>query len=172
MNSPTTTPTRPLNTTSQVTFRTPEVTDGGALWMLARGAGELDVNTSYAYLLWARDFASTSIIAESGGLAAGFVSGYLRPEQPQTLMIWQVAVDQGFRGQGIALRMLHELTDRVTGATVLETTITDDNAASIGLFSRFAESRSAEIDRRDLFGKGHFPDAHDAERLYRIAPLR
>ncbi|NNG40150.1 diaminobutyrate acetyltransferase [Flexivirga sp. ID2601S] len=139
--------------------------------MLARGAGELDVNTSYAYLLWARDFARTSLIAESGGVATGFVSGYLRPEDPQTLMIWQVAVDPGFRGQGIARRMLHELTDRVGEASAMETTITDDNTASIGLFTRFAGERDAAIDQRELFGRGHFPDAHSAERLYRIAPL-
>lgn len=146
--------------------------DGGDLWRIASDAQTLDVNASYAYLLWCRDFAATTIVADVGGVPGGFVSGYVRPDAPDTLMIWQVAVDEAHRGRGIARAMLEELTDRVPEVTVMETTITDDNAASIGLFTTFAERRDATITRSDLFEFDHFPDDHDAERLYRITPLR
>jgi len=138
---------------------------------MANESQTLDVNTSYAYLLWCRDFGSTSLMAEVDGESAGFVTGYVRPEKPETLMIWQVAVDAAHRGRGLARTLLDGLVDRVPGVTRMETTITDDNEASIALFSSFAKHRDASIRRDDLFGDHHFPDDHDAERLYTIAPL-
>lgn len=85
-------------------------------------------------------------------------------------MIWQVAVSADFRGRGLASTMLHALADR-TGALRLETTITDDNAASNRLFHAFAEQRGAGLDRRPLFTPDLYPDGHDTEYLYEIAPL-
>ncbi|WP_231635143.1 diaminobutyrate acetyltransferase [Luteipulveratus halotolerans] len=172
MSSAILTPIAPSTPSTTTAFRPPTVADGGELWRIATDSKTLDVNTSYAYLLWARDYARTSILAEVDGSPAGFVTGYVRPDAPHTLMIWQVAVDDAYRGQRIALRMLQALTDQVGDVTTMETTITDDNAASIGLFTRFAQERGASISRHDLFESAHFPDDHDAERLYRIGPLR
>ncbi|MFW6599709.1 diaminobutyrate acetyltransferase [Propionibacteriaceae bacterium Y2011] len=138
-------------------------------------AGEsevLDVNASYAYLLWARDFAATSVIAtDPTGEPCGFVTGYRRPDQPDTLMIWQVAVDARMRGRGLARQMLDHLTARVPSITALETTITADNEASIALFSSFARGQGATLRTEPLFGAADFPDGHDAEELYRISPI-
>ncbi len=172
MSSATLTPPAPSTSDDDVHFRTPSLDDGGELWRIAVDSQTLDVNASYTYLLWCRDYASTSILAEVDGDPAGFVTGYTRPDSPETLMVWQVAVDDSYRGRGIAGRMLDALVDRVEDARWMETTITDDNAASIGLFSKFADRRDASLDRTDLFGTGHFPDDHDPERLYRIGPLR
>ncbi|WP_410709714.1 diaminobutyrate acetyltransferase [Brevibacterium sp. SIMBA_078] len=130
----------------------------------------LDLNSSYSYLLWCRDFADTSVIARIDGEPAGFITGYTRPENPDTLMIWQVAVNENFRGHGLASTMLHELADR-TGALRMETTITEDNAASNRLFQAFAEKRGAGFGRRPLFTPDLYPDGHDTEYLYEIAPL-
>ena len=150
--------------------RRPNVADGAAMWRLARDTRVLDLNSSYAYLLWARDFADTSVIAEVGDEPAGFVSGYRRPDEPGTLMIWQVAVDAQQRGRGLARQMLDHLVD---GGDVdhLETTITADNEASIALFSSFAAARGARLERRPLFTADSFPDGHDAELLFRIGPM-
>ncbi|MCZ9340443.1 diaminobutyrate acetyltransferase, partial [Streptomyces sp. TRM76130] len=41
----------------------PRVTDGATLWRIARDSKVLDLNSSYAYLLWCRDFAATSAVA-------------------------------------------------------------------------------------------------------------
>lgn len=158
----------PTMTTTDI--RTPTVDDGQHMWRLAKESAVLDLNSSYSYLLWCRDFAYTSAIAFSGDEPAGFVTGYTRPGNPDTLMIWQVAVSSKFRGEGLASRMLHELADR-TGALRLETTITDDNEASNRLFQGFAEQRDAGFDRRPLFTPDIYPDDHDTEYLYEIAPL-
>ena len=76
----------------------PAVADGAALWRIARDSKTLDLNSSYSYLLWCRDFAATSAVArDETGQPVGFVTGYTRPERPRTLLVWQVAVDEAFR---------------------------------------------------------------------------
>lgn len=161
----------PATEDAPVAIRPPSLEDGADMWRMARDSRVLDVNTSYAYLLWARDFANTTVVATVAGEPAGFVSGYLRPEEPETLMVWQVAVEEQHRGRGLASRMLHTLTDQV-GSRHLETTITPDNEASIALFTRFAEARDAEITREPVFDASVFPDGHDSELLFRVSPLR
>jgi diaminobutyrate acetyltransferase len=140
------------------------------MWRLARDSGTLDLNSSYAYLLWARDFADTSVIATVGDEVMGFVTGYRRPEARTTLMVWQVAVASQHRGRGLARRMLDQLAGD-DGVDKLETTITADNHASIALFSSFAAAHGAEVERRPLFPADEFPDGHQAEILFRIGPL-
>lgn len=157
---------------ARVDFRSPTLEDGKHMWRMARDSRVLDVNASYAYLLWARDFASSSILATVDDQPGGFVTGYRRPDEPETLMVWQVAVDERHRGQGLARRMLDALVDRQPQPVRhLETTITSDNGASIALFSSFAAGRNAALERTTLFEAAHFPDGHDAEELYRIGPL-
>jgi L-2,4-diaminobutyric acid acetyltransferase len=68
---------------------------------MAANSATLNVNSPYAYLLWCRDFATTSVIAHLDGRPAGFLIGYLRPDQPTTVMVWQAAVDPVHRGAGI-----------------------------------------------------------------------
>ncbi|WP_189708592.1 diaminobutyrate acetyltransferase [Streptomyces anandii] len=154
----------------------PAVADGAALWRLAKDSGTLDVNSSYSYLLWCRDFAATSVVARgAGGEPVGFVTGYVRPDRPHTLLVWQVAVDAAHRGRGLAARMLDALAERVAaehGLTSLETTITPGNTASERLFASFAARHGAAVEREVMFAGEQFPDGpHDAEVLHRIGPL-
>ncbi|MFD4952353.1 diaminobutyrate acetyltransferase [Streptomyces sp. NPDC058451] len=154
----------------------PSPADGAALWRLAKESGTLDVNSSYSYLLWCRDFAATSAVARGAdGEPVGFVTGYVRPDRPHTLLVWQVAVDAGHRGQGLAARLLDALTTRVAaerGLTSLETTITPGNTASERLFTSYAARHGATVEREVLFGTEQFPDGpHDPEVLHRIGPL-
>ncbi|MBH0780402.1 diaminobutyrate acetyltransferase [Nocardia bovistercoris] len=153
-------------------LRSPRVGDGARIWRIAKDSRVLDVNSSYAYVLWCRDFAATSLVAEVEGRVVGFVIGYLRPDRPDTVFVWQVAVDRGQRGRGTGAALISGLMDAVAadGATTLETTIAPDNPASIGMFDAVARRRGAEMTRRPLFGPGAFPDDHAAEDLYRIAP--
>lgn len=151
-------------------LRPPTVGDGAALARLAREAGDLDVNSSYAYVLWCRDFATTSVIAVTDDRPVGFVTGYRRPLEPSALFVWQVAVDPAHRGARVARRMLDALVDRVEPAHV-EATVTADNAASQALFTSFARRRGVDVARSPLFERADFPEPHDAEELLRIGPL-
>ncbi|GGM89620.1 diaminobutyrate acetyltransferase [Streptomyces fuscichromogenes] len=154
----------------------PLVTDGAALWRIAKNSGSLDLNSSYSYLLWCRDFAGTSAVARgAAGEPVGFVTGYIRPDRPDTLLVWQVAVDAAERGRGIAARLLDGLTARVAAeqpVTAVETTITPGNTASERLFASYADRHGAAVERSVLFEAGEFPDGpHHPEVLYRIGPL-
>jgi L-2,4-diaminobutyric acid acetyltransferase len=150
----------------------PVVTDGVACWQLASDSRVLDVNSRYAYLLWFRDFAATSVVARRGGDVIGFVTGYRRSDEPSTLMVWQVAVAEAARGRGLASAMLDALVDRVPVVDHVETTITPDNRASVALFTGFADRRRAPVRRNELFGADLLGTDHEPEILFRIGPIR
>ena len=156
---------------SGIAIGRPGIADGIELHRIATESQVLDVNTRYAYLLWCRDFADTSVVARRGDNVVGFVSGYRRPERPDVLFVWQVAVDAAARGSGVAGRMLDELIARVPDVATLETTITDDNAASRALFTAFAARHGAEIERAELFGSDVLGSQHEPEILHRISPI-
>lgn len=159
----------------ELRFDSPDVGDGASLWRIARDSEVLDLNSPYSYLLWCRDFAATSAVArDPSGRPVGFVSGYRRPADPGTLFIWQVAVDEALRGQGVAGALLDGLSAREAqrqgDLRCLETTIERGNTASERLFSSYAARHGASLTREVLFEPGHFPgsDAHAAEVLHRI----
>jgi L-2,4-diaminobutyric acid acetyltransferase len=159
------------NIGEQLTIGRPAVSDGVACWRLAEATGVLDVNSRYAYLLWCRDFAATSVVARHDGEVFGFVTGFRRPEEPSTLVVWQVGVDAAARGQGVAAAMLDALFDQVPGVDHLEATVTPGNIGSAALFTRFAERRGAPVRRGELFGAELLGDGHESEILFRIGPV-
>lgn len=162
-----------------VVLRAPRIADAARMWQLADDSQVLDVNSGYAYLLWCRDFAATSVVAEVGGRVVGFITGYLRPEAPTTFFVWQVAVAADQRGRGIGVAMLEWLADTVTDSAhplggnirALETTVSPDNTASIAMFASLARRRGAQMTKSALFEPDAFPDSHAAEDLYRISPI-
>jgi L-2,4-diaminobutyric acid acetyltransferase len=147
--------------------------DGREMWRIARDTEVLDVNSPYSYLLWCRDFADSSVVARDGDRVCGFITGYIRPRSAVTLFVWQVAVDQAYRGRGLAKRMLDYLGDRAAaeGRSYLEATVTPDNIPSSRLFEAFARDRGSAVERRTLFTEEQFPKGHQPEVLYRIGPL-
>lgn len=154
----------------------PRLEDGAALWRIARDSRTLDLNSSYGYLLWCRDFADTSVVArDERGEPVGFITGYVRPRRPQTLVVWQVAVDESARGRGLAAAMLDGLIARVArdaGIDGIETTVTPDNTPSNRLFTSFAERHGAAVEKEVLFDADVFPESgHEPEVLYRIGPV-
>jgi L-2,4-diaminobutyric acid acetyltransferase len=155
--------------TADEVFEPPTIQDGRQLWRIARDSKTLDLNSPYSYVLWCRDFAATSVVARAGGEVRGFVMGFDRPDEPGTLFVWQVAVDEAWRGRAIAGRMLSHLADR--GHRYVEATVTPDNVASERLFTAFARDRGAELRRAPLFSDDLFAGHHQPEELYRIGPL-
>jgi L-2,4-diaminobutyric acid acetyltransferase len=143
------------------------------MWDLANDAGSLDVNSRYAYLLWCRDFADTTVVVRDGDRLAGFITGFLRPQAPDTYFVWQVAVSPLYRRRGLARRMLDHAVDllRPQGVRYVEATVTPDNKASSRLFESFAEANGAELRRDVLFTERELGPGHLPEVLHRIGPL-
>ncbi len=160
---------------AKVSLRQPTDQDGYSLHQLVSRCQPLDINSVYCNLLQCTDFATTAIAAENAqGALVGFISGYCPPARPDTLFVWQVAVDSSMRGQGLALRMLLALIERVAeqGVRYLETTISPDNAASKALFLKAFATLGIAHQTRTLFCRQrHFAGQHEDEVLYRAGPF-
>ena len=159
---------------SGMILRKPTKEDGHSVHLLITQTPELDSNSCYCNLLQCSHFSDTSIIAEKQGKILGFISGYLKPENPTTIFIWQVCVSLDARGNGVASQMLQQLLGRKGCASIthLETTIAATNKASWALFNRLGEHFHAPLERSVMFDRTtHFNDDHDSELLARIGPL-
>ena len=159
---------------AQVLLRRPVSEDGADVHQLIGNCPPLDTNSLYCNLLQASHFSATSVAAELNGELVGFISGYIVPERPDTLFIWQVAVAEQGRGMGLAGRMLREILARPACTEVchLETTITPDNDASWALFRSLARKLEANCVDSVMFDRErHFNGQHDSEMLLRIGPF-
>jgi L-2,4-diaminobutyric acid acetyltransferase len=157
-----------------IVLRVPTADDGAALHDLIAACPPLDQNSRYCNLLQVTHFADTAVVAELEGELVGSITGYLKPRDPATLFIWQVAVHERARGQGLATRMMDEIVGREFCRDVhwMETTIDPENAASWRAFEKFAEARNASTERSLLFSRErHFAGVHGDEVLLRIGPF-
>ncbi|MCG3723478.1 diaminobutyrate acetyltransferase [Vibrio cincinnatiensis] len=159
------------NTQDEWTFRTPNRTDGKRVHELIAQCSPLDENSAYCNFLQSTHFHNTCVVAERNEEMVGFVSAYRKPDKPNELFIWQVAVSKNARGMGLAFHMLNELLTRddLRDITVLETTITRDNQGSWSLFKKLdrAHGERGEVSTF-LDETRHFHGEHDTEYLYRI----
>ncbi len=158
-----------------IDLRKPISTDGAAVHRLISQCPPLDTNSMYCNLLQCTHFADTSVAAVQDNELVGFVSGYIIPQRADTLFVWQVAVSDKARGQGLAGRMLQHLLERPFCKTVhnLETTITETNQASWALFERLADNLGGELNKSIMFDREqHFAGEHDSELLARIGPFK
>lgn len=157
-----------------IVFRKPTLQDGSKVFNLIRNSPPLDTNSKYCNLLQCSHFAATSVVAEAERKVAGFVSGYLIPDQKDTLFVWQVAVADYARGVGLASRMLEQLLLRPACHDIhyIETSITDENRASWALFKAYAKKLGTDIQSSPWMDKDiHFDGQHDSETLVRIGPF-
>jgi L-2,4-diaminobutyric acid acetyltransferase len=156
-------------------FRKPSAEDGYPLNQLVAASPPLDPNSIYCNLLQCSHFADTAVAVSQGDQLMGFVSGYLLPNQSETLFVWQVVISEQARGKGLAKRMLKHLLARPAcrGVRYLETTITPDNEASWALFRSLARELDTELKSRLHFEKqAHFGGVHDDEHLLILGPFK
>lgn len=145
--------------------------DGDGVAQLIADCPPLDINSSYCNFLQSTHFSKTCVIAKQGEKVAGFISAYVKPEQPSTLFVWQVAIGPDFRGQGLAFTMLSSLLERenLNSIDAVETTITKDNQASWALFNKLDRQHGMQGKvSKFLDEHKHFKGKHDSEYLYRI----
>jgi len=158
-------------------FRKPKKEDGAAIWQLIKQTGNMDLNSSYSYLMWCQLFSGTSIVAvrqKEEETIVGFISGYLEQDKPDTLFIWQVAVDQSERGEGIATKMVFQLLDRALCEDVqyIEATVSPSNTASQHLFKGLAKKLNTECIIGEFFSAEDFPESgHEDELLFTIGSI-
>ena len=158
----------------KLTIRNPKPTDAISVHNLIRASAFVDDNSPYLYLLVCSHFAQTSVVAERNGEAVGVITGYIPPAQADTLFVWQVAVDPMMRRRGLARAMLKSmlLGDACKNVSHIDTTVTEDNAASRKLFTSFAAKLDCPLEESVLFDRReHFLNLHDSEYLLRLGPF-
>jgi len=159
----------------KIVLTKPNAVDGMAVHQLVASCPPLDTNSVYCNLLQASHFSETSVAACSqSGELVGFVSGYIQPNKVDTLFVWQVAVSDKARGQGLAKKMVSSLLERshCSGVRYIETSITASNEGSWALFRRLADTLDAPLEESIMFDKqDHFKGQHDTEHLVRIGPF-
>lgn len=169
------TKTMPTETTDRMTLlRRPAVADARSMVRLAAASRVLDVNSDYAYLLFARDFDETCVVADRGDRLTGFATGYRPPRRPDVLFVWQIAVAEEARGEGLASRMLDDLVRRglASGVRFVEATVTPSNFASQSLFKSLARRHNSDCEITEGFAADAFETAgHESEDLFRIGPF-
>lgn len=158
-----------------IQIRTPALADGAGMWEVVKAAGTLDLNSSYLYLLLARDFADTCVVAEHDGRVVGFVTGYRPPQRPEVVFLWQVGIRPEMQGHGLGRRLVTAFLRQpgADRASILETTVTPSNDASRALFRAIARELDTECRVEPCFRAADFPDSgHEDEELFVIGPYR
>jgi len=161
-------------TLSEISLQVPRSEQGMAVSRLVAACPPLDTNSVYCNLLQCSHFADTSVAAVLDGELVGFVSGYIVPQRPDTLFVWQVAVGEQARGRGLASAMILDILQRDSCRQVrwLETTTTSANGASWKLFRGVASRLDAPLASAEWLERDHhFGGHHDAEFLVRIGPF-
>ena len=161
-------------TTKRVELIHPRDTDGYEVNQLVKKCKPLDENSVYCNLLQCHHFRDTSICAKVNDRLYGFVSGYIIPQKTDTLFIWQVAVSEEYRGQGLGLKMIEKILagEACSQVKYLQTTITESNLASWRLFQKLAQILSTEHNSNSFFNEQkHFHGEHESEELITIGPF-
>jgi L-2,4-diaminobutyric acid acetyltransferase len=154
-----------------VLIRMPSAHDGAKVWELVKHTRVLDVNSAYSYIMLCDLFKGTCAVAEQSGEIVGFVSSFQLAERRNALFIWQIAVTETLRGQGIGLSLLKELLSRQENAEIrsIEATISPSNVSSGSLFGRLATELGSTLEQYNGYSSHLFPDgAHEDENWIRI----
>lgn len=156
-----------------IVIRQPEPTDGENVHQLINSCPPLDTNSLYCNLLQCSHFSEYCAIATHNDKVVGFVSGYVTPNEPERLFIWQVAVCSSARNNGLAKRMITHILSRHSSVTRLETSITPNNEASWALFNSLALDLDTQLVKSELFNKErHLAGRHETELLATIGPFK
>ncbi|MFE6623920.1 diaminobutyrate acetyltransferase [Streptomyces sp. NPDC057740] len=157
----------------QAIFRAPVPEDGPAVWKLVENTPGLDSNSLYYYTLWFRDFADGSLVTTVNDELVGFLTGYRRPDEPDTYFVWQTAVNSRHGIPFLGVKLFQAAADQqvAKGVRYVEATVSAENKSIIMVLKQFAKKYSAPIETRVLFPSSLFADSHHDEVLYRIGPL-
>ncbi len=157
-----------------IVYRAPTLEDCSSIHSLVQSSKPLDLNSLYSYLLLTAHHGDTCIVAELEGGIVGYVSAYVHPKKDDTLFVWQVAVSERVRKQGVGLSMLTGILKRPGLQSVrwLETTVSPSNTGSSRLFHSLARKLNTSCHTSVYFSRELFEgQSHEEEVLFRIGPF-
>ena len=97
-------------------------------------------------------------MAVCSGLVVGFIEGYSYGGvgRPRGVFVTQMGVEEGWRGKGIASRLLDRFAVKSgagdgVGGVRIAAAVPVENVASSAVFARYAEAHNARLTRSRLF---------------------
>lgn len=156
----------------KIKIRKPIKADGKEIFNLVKDTKVLDVNSEYLYLLQCTYFSDTCAVAVDNGKVIGFVSAFIEPKDKSHFFIWQVAVNEEYRGKGIAKQIITYLLEQQKEIEYITATISPSNKASESLFLKLSKSLETNIELEKIYDVEDFNHAHEDEILYKIGPLQ
>lgn len=149
--------------------------DAAKIHSLVRHLSPLITHTPYTYWVLCNYSPSRCFVAEHNGEIVGFATGILSDSNPASFLVWQIGVQQDFRGTGLSDRLLDRIAEsaRAAGAISIEATIEEDNSPSRSAFARLAVRLASELQRvedvaiRQIRARGRRPRFDTAFRSSR-----
>lgn len=126
-----------------------------AIHRFVSGCGVLESYAEHLFRIVLRYFGNTSYVAEREGRIVGLMWGFRSQKDPGTFFLWQIGVDPGLRGAGIADRIMAHAEEELArlGYRRIELTVAPDNAPSRRLFEKRGyenvsarEGKTVEVD--------------------------
>jgi len=157
---------------SSIEIRNPTLSDTREIIELFQNSGKLDVNSSYYYALWIKEWSGTCAVAALDGCIIGALTGFVRPTDPSVYFAWQTCISPATQENNLALRLyeyvLQSLIPR--GVTHLEMTIDGQNRFVRLMLANLARRYEADVeDGGILFSTELLANSHYPEELRRIS---
>src|SRR5690625_5236017 len=92
----------------QIHYSTPDRTDGKNMWQLVQKT-TLDKNSVYKYIMFSSYFTDTCVVAKSDQELIGFITGFIPPDKPDTVFVWQFGIDPDVCVKGEVYLLLEQL---------------------------------------------------------------
>ena len=111
----------------------------------------LGFHTLFTYWVLGSHFTDLFLICEEGSRIQGLITGLVSSTCDNTAFVWQLGVSPESRRQGVAQSLISEFCSRASklGAGHIQVTIEPDNLASLGAFTKYAQSIGRELRRID-----------------------
>ena len=156
----------------KIKITSPRKKDGSAVAKLIKRCPPLDLNSTYHYLIQSHYFSKTCSIAFDNKKIVAFVSGFINPSRNNSLFIWQVAIDEDYRGKELGIELIEFILKQNKNINSIEATVTETNSASRRMFQKICEKYQIKLSEQTLFDKEQdFSKEHDSEILIKIGPL-
>jgi L-2,4-diaminobutyric acid acetyltransferase len=158
---------------SAIKITHPRKEDGISVAELIKRCPPLDLNSTYHYLIQSHYFSKTCSIAFDNKKVVAFVSGFINSSKNNSLFIWQVAIDENYRGKELGIELIEFILNQNKNLDSIETTVTKNNISSRRMFQKICEKYKSRISELILFDKEKdFANKHDSEMLIKIGPFK
>ena len=156
-------------------YRAPKASDATDVQKLVQNTPELDDNSWYYYALMFDHFRDTCLIAEADGVIHGFVIGYLKPTDRDTLFLWQTATSLTHGVPNMGLTLLTSLINRLAqnnNIRYIEATTDPNNKAINMQFRLLSRYLNSDASTSIFLDSAQYSQLDHDEQLVKIGPLQ